>query len=53
MFNSRQKYVGREYFSKQVILMRWFVFKHHHTEQEYVEKYATLFEEHHSSLKGA
>jgi len=53
MFNSRHKYAGREYFSKQVTLMRWFVFKHHHTEQEYVDRFAVLFEKHHSIRTGA
>lgn len=48
MFDSRKKYLGSEYFEKQVKLMRWFVFRHHHTEQEYVDKYAALFEMHHT-----
>jgi len=50
MFETRKKYTGSEYFKKQVHLMRWFVIGHGHSENEYVHKFAKLFETHH--LKG-
>ena len=46
--SKRKKYNGRSYMKKQARLLSWYV-KKGHSEMEFVNKYAVLFQQHHKN----
>ena len=44
----RVKYYGRDYFLEQAKLLAWYL-RHGHSELEFVNKFAGLFELHHKN----